>query len=91
VPAGYINGTRFFDTPGIVDAYYSSFLLEGLAKADETELAQDLLDATWGPMVRRDSNYTGAYWEYVVGAAVSSISHRCVLTLTEYRRDLSRT
>lgn len=66
VPAGYINGTRFFDTPGIVDPYYESFLLEGLAKAGETELAQDLLDATWLPMVRRDSNFTGAYWEYIV-------------------------
>jgi hypothetical protein len=21
IPAGYINGTRFFDTPGIVDPY----------------------------------------------------------------------
>ncbi|KAM3065058.1 hypothetical protein ACMFMF_011370 [Clarireedia jacksonii] len=65
VPAGYINGTRYFDTPGIVDPYFLSFLLEGLAKASETELAQDLLDATWSPMVRRDSNYTGGYWEYV--------------------------
>jgi hypothetical protein len=66
VPAGYINGTRYFDTPGIIDPYYLSFLLEGFAKISQTELAQDLLDATWSPMVRRDSNYTGAYWEYVV-------------------------
>ncbi|KAH8685358.1 Six-hairpin glycosidase-like protein [Tricladium varicosporioides] len=65
VPAGYINGTRFFDTPGIVNPYYTSFLLEGLAKAGETQLAQELLDDCWSPMVRRDSNYTGAYWEYV--------------------------
>jgi hypothetical protein len=66
VPAGYINGTRFLDTPGIVNPYYTSFLLEGLAKAGETELAQGLLDDGWSPMVRRDSNYTGGYWEYVV-------------------------
>lgn len=66
VAAGYINGTRFSDTPGIVDPYYMSFLLEGLARANQTELAQNLVDATYGPMVRRDSNYTGAYWEYVV-------------------------
>jgi hypothetical protein len=25
-------------------------------------------DATWTPMVRRDHNYTGGYWEYVVSA-----------------------
>jgi hypothetical protein len=72
VPAGYINGTRFFDTPGIVDPYYTSFLLEGLAKAGETEFAQQLLDDCWSPMVRRDANYTGAYWEYVVRQSFSS-------------------
>lgn len=66
VPAGYINGTKFFDTPGIVDPYYQSFLLEGLTIANETALAQELLEATWAPMVRRDSNYTGGYWEYIV-------------------------
>lgn len=66
VPAGYINGTRFFDTPGVVDAYYMSFLLEGLAITNRTELAQELLDATWAPMVRQDRNYTGGYWEYIV-------------------------
>ncbi|KAH7350663.1 catalytic activity: RhaA is able to hydrolyze alpha-1 [Rhexocercosporidium sp. MPI-PUGE-AT-0058] len=65
VPAGYINSTRFFDTPQIVNPYYSSYLLEGFAKSGKTELAQNLLDASWGPMVRRDNNYTGAYWEYV--------------------------
>ncbi|KAJ6092456.1 hypothetical protein N7467_004425 [Penicillium canescens] len=64
VPAGYINGTRFFDIPSIVDAYYTRFLLEGLASTNRTQVAQDL-DATWTPMVRRDHNYTGGYWEYV--------------------------
>lgn len=68
VPAGYINGTRFFDTPGVVDAYYMSFLLEGLAATKRTKLAQDLLDATWAPMVHRDRNYTGGYWEYIVSS-----------------------
>lgn len=67
VPAGYTNGTRFSDTPVVVDPYYMSFLLEGLAVANETGLAQELLDATYAPMVRRDANYTGAYWEYIVG------------------------
>lgn len=66
VPAGYINGTRLSDTPGIVDPYYESFLLEGLASTGRTELAQDLLDATWTPMVHRDCNYTGGYWEYII-------------------------
>ncbi|RDW84250.1 hypothetical protein BP6252_01840 [Coleophoma cylindrospora] len=65
VAAGYINGTRYEDTPRVVNPYYMSFLLEGLAKFGETELAQDLLDRTWSPMVRKDRNYTGAYWEYV--------------------------
>ncbi|KAJ5640999.1 Six-hairpin glycosidase-like protein [Penicillium herquei] len=65
VTAGYINGTRFFDTPGVVDPYYMSFLLEGLAITNRTELAQELLDATWAPMVRQDRNYTGGYWEYI--------------------------
>lgn len=69
VPAGYINGTRYFDTPGIVNPYYMSFLLEGLAKTKHTELAQSLLDATWSPMVHRDNNYTGAYWEYIVSSS----------------------
>ncbi|KAJ5753780.1 uncharacterized protein N7511_007933 [Penicillium nucicola] len=64
-PAGYSNGTRYVNTPGIVNPYSMSFLLEGLAMSNETEMAQNLLDATWGPMVRRDSNYTGGYWEYV--------------------------
>lgn len=66
VKAGYINGTRFFDTPGVVDPYYESFLLEGLASTKRTKLAQDLLDATWAPMVNRDRNHTGGYWEYIV-------------------------
>jgi hypothetical protein len=66
VKAGYINGTRFLDTPGVVDPYYESFLLEGLASTKRTKLAQDLLDATWAPMVNRDRNYTGGYWEYIV-------------------------
>ncbi|KAJ5731986.1 hypothetical protein N7493_003467 [Penicillium malachiteum] len=65
VPAGYINGTRFFDTLGVVNPYYMSFLLEGLAITNRTELAQELQDATWAPMVRRDRNYTGGYWEYI--------------------------
>ncbi|KAJ4138812.1 hypothetical protein NW768_002685 [Fusarium equiseti] len=65
VPAGYMNGTRFVDTPLVVDPYYLSFLLEGLAKENETHLAQDLLDRTWLPMVRQDANFTGAYWEYL--------------------------
>ncbi|KAF7717908.1 Glycoside Hydrolase Family 78 protein [Penicillium ucsense] len=65
VPAGYINGTRYMDTPGIVNPYYESFLLQGLAVTKRTQLAQDLLDATWGPMVERDRNYTGGYWEYI--------------------------
>ncbi|KAF7556572.1 hypothetical protein G7Z17_g1309 [Cylindrodendrum hubeiense] len=65
VPAGYMNGTRFGDTPQVANPYYLSFLLEGLAKENQTELSQELLDNTWGPMVRRDVNYTGAYWEYV--------------------------
>ncbi|KAH7129839.1 catalytic activity: RhaA is able to hydrolyze alpha-1 [Dactylonectria estremocensis] len=65
VPAGYMNGTRFEDTPQVVNPYYLSFLLEGLAKENQVELAQELLDSTWGPMVRRDANYTEAYWEYV--------------------------
>lgn len=34
--------------------------------ANETALAQELLEDTWGPMVRRDANYTGAFWEYLV-------------------------
>jgi len=66
VPAGYSNGTRYAGTPIVVDPYYESFLLEGLAVAKQTKLAQDLLDASWAPMVRRDANYTGGYWEYVV-------------------------
>jgi hypothetical protein len=66
VPAGYMNGTRFADTPQVVDSYYESFLLEGLAIAGRTKPAQELLDATWAPMVRRDANYTAAYWEYIV-------------------------
>lgn len=66
VPAGYINGTRFFDTPGVVDLYYMSFLLEVLALTNRTAFSQDLLDATWAPMVHRDRNYTGGYWEYIV-------------------------
>lgn len=68
VQAGYINGTRFLDTPGVVDVYYMSFLLEGLALTNRTALAQDLLDATWAPMVNRDRNYTGGYWEYIVSS-----------------------
>lgn len=66
VPAGYLNGTAYFDTPGIVNPYHMSFLLEGLAKEGHTVLAQELLDNTYSPMVRRDVNYTGGYWEYVV-------------------------
>ena len=66
MPAGYIDGTRFFDTPGVVNPYYMSFLLEGLALTNRTALAQKLLDATWAPMVNRDRNYTGGYWEYIV-------------------------
>jgi len=69
VPAGYSNGTRFADTPIVVDPYYESFLLEGLAVANQTSLAQDLLDRTWAPMVRRDVNYTSGYWEYIVRSA----------------------
>ncbi|KAJ5919313.1 hypothetical protein N7466_010256 [Penicillium verhagenii] len=65
VPAGYLNGTRFLDTPGVVDPYYMSFLLEGLAITNRTDLAQELLDNTWAPMVNRDCNYTGGYWEYI--------------------------
>ena len=65
VPAGYFNGTRFSDTPKVVDPYYQGFLLEGLAIAGESALAQDLLDRTWAPMIRRDRNFTGGYWEYV--------------------------
>lgn len=67
LPAGYSNGTRFAGTPAVVNPYYMSFLLEGLAMANETTLAQSLLDNTWGPMVRKDVNYTRALWEYVVG------------------------
>lgn len=74
VPVGYINGTRFFDTHGIVDPYYINFLLEGLAKAGETQLAQELLDDCWSPMVRVDRNYTGAYWEYVVSTMSSAVN-----------------
>jgi len=65
VPAGYFNGTRFADTPKVVNPYYEGFLLEGLAVANEASLAQDLLDRTWSPMVRKDRNFTGGYWEYV--------------------------
>jgi hypothetical protein len=66
LPAGYSNGTSDVDTPLVVNPYYMSFLLEGLAIVNETNLAQGLLDALYTPMVRRDRNYTGAYWEYVV-------------------------
>lgn len=66
VPAGYIHGTRFFDAPGIVNPYNCSLLLEGLAVSNRAELAQELLDATWDPMARRDRNYTGGYWKYIV-------------------------
>ncbi|KAJ5126401.1 hypothetical protein N7448_005703 [Penicillium atrosanguineum] len=65
VPAGHTNGIRYYETPGIVNPYFMSFLLEGLAISNRTALTQELLDATWSPMVRRDRNYTGAYWEYI--------------------------
>jgi hypothetical protein len=74
LPAGYSNGTRFAGTPAVVNPYYMSFLLEGLAMANETALAQGLLDDTWSPMVRRDVNYTGALWEYVVSLLYSSLA-----------------
>jgi hypothetical protein len=89
VPAGYINGTRYLDTPGIIDPYYLSFLLEGLAKAGQTELAQDLLDATWSPMVRRNSNFTGGYWEYVVSrTALPLVS--CIAVIIDNRAPMAR-
>lgn len=72
VTSGYLNGTHFLDTPGIIAPWYGGFLLEGLAKAGKTELAQDLLGATWSLLVRRDSNYTGAYWKYMVSAIPSA-------------------
>jgi hypothetical protein len=66
LPAGYSNGICFADTPSVVNPYYMGFLLEGLAMANETDLAQRLLDDAWSPMVRKDANYTGALWEDVV-------------------------
>lgn len=66
LPAGYSNGTRYTGTPAVVNPHFSAFLLEGFAKEKRTGLAQDLLDATWTPMIRQDRNYTGTSWEYVV-------------------------
>ena len=45
-----------------------SILLEGLARANETELAQGLVDATYAPEMRRDSNCTGVQWKYMVSS-----------------------
>jgi hypothetical protein len=97
LPAGYSNGTRFAGTPAVVNPYYMSFLLEGLAMANETTLAQSLLDDTWSPMVRRDVNYTGALWEYVVSllhsfTIILTWSIWCIylqLDITESRRFIS--
>lgn len=74
VPTGYINGTRFMDTPHVVNPYCLSFLLEGLAMENQVALAQELLDDTWGPMVRRDINYTGGYWEDVVSTKLDGVA-----------------
>lgn len=86
LPAGYSNGTRFAGTPAIVDPYFMSFLLEGLAMANETALAQGLLDDTWSPMVRRDVNFTGALWEYVVSFVIFHIECMMFLLKIEYHR-----
>lgn len=66
VTAGYHNSSSDpSDTPIEIDPYYEGFLLEVFAQQNQTKLAQDLLDRTWLPMVRKDANYTGGYWEYV--------------------------
>lgn len=36
-------------------------------------LAPELLDDTWGSMVRRDINYAGGCWEYVLNTKLDGV------------------
>ena len=54
--------------------------------ANETALAQGLLDDTWSPRVRRDVNFTGALWEYVVSFVIFHIECMMFLLKIEYHR-----
>uniref|UniRef100_A0A0K3CKK1 BY PROTMAP: gi/342321267/gb/EGU13201.1/ Catalytic activity: RhaA is able to hydrolyze alpha-1 [Rhodotorula glutinis ATCC 204091] n=1 Tax=Rhodotorula toruloides TaxID=5286 RepID=A0A0K3CKK1_RHOTO len=70
VPGGYVDppADNKFDLLGggvKISMNIAADLLWGLGERGDGKTAQDLVKRTYGPMVERGVNYTGAYWEFL--------------------------
>lgn len=71
-PGGYVDppiqdNFNLLDT-GLhpIDVNVQGYLLWAAGERRDAPFAQDLIKRTYGPMVERGVNFTGAYWEFVV-------------------------
>ncbi|KAL7337612.1 catalytic activity: RhaA is able to hydrolyze alpha-1 [Rhodotorula toruloides] len=70
VPGGYVDppAENKFDLLGggvKISMNIAAELLWALGERGDGKTAQDLVKRTYGPMVERNVNYTGAYWEFL--------------------------